>query len=135
MSNGQYQVAVTQEGAYWVAEVSGVQGAVVETRRLDHLEGEVRDGLALLLAVAHDSFDLNWSYDLPADIANAVERYRRASTRLAEAEREYADVSRRAVRDLERAHISRRNAAALLGVSHQRVQQLAADAKHKLVDA
>lgn len=135
MSRARYQVVVTQEGIHWVGEVRGVQGAVVETRRLDRLEDEIRDGLALLLAVPHDSFDLAWSYDLPVDIASAVERYHRASTRLAEAEHEYAEVSRRAVRDLERAHVSRRNAAVLLGVSHQRVQQLAADARRKLVDA
>jgi hypothetical protein len=80
MSRAQYQVAVTQEDVYWIAEVAGVRGAAVETRRLDRLEDELRDGLALLLDVPADSFDLTWSYELPGDIADAVDRYLRAST-------------------------------------------------------
>ena len=91
--------------------------------------------MALLLGVPYDSFDLDWAYDLPPEVARAVEEYRHVSARLAEAEHEYADVSRQAVRELERAHVSRRNAAVLLGVSHQRVQQLSADARQKLIDA
>lgn len=135
VSQASYLVIVSREGAYWVGAVSDVPGAVVETRRLDHLEDEIRDGLALLVGVPYDSFGLDWSYELPPEIAEAVEEYRRVSTRLAEAESEYAEVSRKAVLGLERAHVSQRNAAALLGVSHQRVQQLAADAHKRLVDA
>jgi hypothetical protein len=127
-----YQVTVSREEPYWVGAVSDVPGAVVETRRLDHLEDEIRDGLALLLGVPYDSFGLDWSYELPSEISGAVEAYRRVSTRLADAESEYAEVSRNAVLELKRARVSQRNAAALLGVSHQRVHQLAADAGHKV---
>jgi DNA-directed RNA polymerase specialized sigma24 family protein len=135
MSRTCYQVTVSREDGDWVGAVNGVPGAVVETRRLDHLEDEIRDGLALLLSIPWDSFDLDWSYELPPEISTAVEEYRRASARLADAEAEYAEVSRKAVAELRRAHVSQRNAAALLGVSHQRVHQLAADARRKLIDA
>jgi hypothetical protein len=135
MSRTRYQVTVSREESDWVGVVVGVPGAVVETRRLDHLEDEIRDGLALLLSIPWDSFDLDWSYELPPEISRAVEEYRRASARLADAEAEYAEVSRKAVAELRRAHVSQRSAAALLGVSHQRVHQLAADARRKLVDA
>ncbi len=65
MTQNTYAAEVTYEDPWWVAIVEGVPGAAVETRRLDKLADEVRYGLATLLGVSPDSFDLAWKYDFP----------------------------------------------------------------------
>jgi hypothetical protein len=124
MTQQTFTVTVTREGPWWVAVVDGVRGSAVETRRLQDLEDEVRDGLALLLDVDAQDLKLTWHYELPDDSAEALRIYRQARACREEAERTYEESLRRVAVSLEKAHVSVRDTATLMGVSHQYVQQL-----------
>lgn len=137
-----YRVVVSREDPWWVAVAYGdglpSHGVATEARRIADLEDEIRDLIVLRTdrdldmpyekAVA--DFVLDWSYDLPAEAAEALAEYQESKRELAEAEAKYAERMRRAAHTLgDVAHASVRDAAALMGVSHQRVSQLRREAR------
>ncbi|NYE46299.1 hypothetical protein HDA32_001419 [Spinactinospora alkalitolerans] len=120
-----YRVTVRQEDKRWVAVTDGIAGGVVESRRLDRIEDELRDGLALLLDKDFDSFDLEWDYRLPPRMARAVEEFERARREREAAEEHYRQAAQEAVEALD--GLSARDAGILLHLSNQRITQLRSD--------
>ena len=119
-----YTVTVSREEPWWVAVVDGLPGGATEARRLSQLETEVRDLIAGLTDTTEDAFDLDWSYDLPPELARPVRQFVAARTRRQAAERDYATAQAHAVDALTAAHVSVRDAAELLGLSYQRIAQV-----------
>lgn len=119
-----YTVRVSREEPWWVAVVSGLPGAATEARRLSQLETEVRDLIAGLTDSDEDAFELDWTYDLPSELARPVREFVEARTRRQTAERDYAVAQEQAVNALTAEHVSVRDAAELLGLSYQRVAQI-----------
>lgn len=121
-----YDVDVTREDGFWVAVVRGVRGGATETRRLSALESEVRDLLGGLLDVPGDELQLEFHLEHALGIGayKAVGSYDQAKRELTSAQWLYESAQRDAVHELRVAGISLRDAATILGISHQRVQQL-----------
>ena len=119
-----YTVRVSREEPWWVAVVSGLPGGATEARRLSQLETEVRDLIAGLTDSDEDAFELDWTYDLPPELARPVREFVEARTRRQTAERDYAVAQEQAVNALTAEHVSVRDAAELLGLSYQRVAQI-----------
>lgn len=119
------RVTVTREDGYWVAVADGVRGGATESRRLADLDTEVRDLLAGLLDVDEDRLDLDYDFG-PAlgGAAEWVESFRRDRDALSAAQHDYETAQIRATRALRDAEVSLRDAAVLLELSFQRVQQL-----------
>jgi hypothetical protein len=69
-------------------------------------------------------FDLVWDYHLPAEAAAALENYLRSRQDREAAERRYRQDAERADRALDAADVSAREAARLMHLSQQCVQQL-----------
>lgn len=140
-----YRVVVSREDPWWtaVAHGSGLppHGAATETRTIADLEDKIRDLIVLRtdadLHMPYDeavrSFDLEYTYDLPAEAAEALEDYRQSKRELAEAKERYAREEERAAAALTRsAHASLRDAAVLMGISYQRVAQLLSTVRKRL---
>jgi len=120
-----YTVRVTREGKWWMVEVPDLD-ILTQARRLAEVEDMARSAVALSLDVAPSSFDLRveltaiedvhvgeWFDQLAADRADleaAQERYRLHQ--------------REAARALVSQGITVRDIGHVLGVSHQRAQQL-----------
>jgi hypothetical protein len=119
-----YTVRVSREEPWWVAVVGGLPGGATEARRLSQLEPEVRDLIAGLTDSSEDAFELDWTYDLPPELARPVRQFVEARTRRQAAERDYAVAQEEAVNALIVEHVSVRDAAELLGLSYQRVAQV-----------
>lgn len=121
-----YVVQVSREDGFWVAAVAGVAGAATETRRLAHLEVEVRDLLSGLLDVDDDTFDLEFQFApaLASAAAGALRAYRSSRERLAAVQSVYERGQARVVQQLRADGVTLRDVAYLTGMSHQRVQQL-----------
>ncbi len=121
-----YRVRVSREDGYWVAKVDGVRGGATEARSLANLDVEVRDLLAGLLDVEDDAFALDWDYE-PAlgPAAKAVGQYHELDEAYTHLRAARDEAQAEAVRDLRGAGVSLRDAAAMLDLSFQRVQQLA----------
>ena len=122
-----YHVAyVRDEAGYWVAAVREVRGCRTQGRTVDEARRRIREALALFVDDAAGA-DLIDDVKLPATALKAIRAYATLRKRAEQEDRRAAIAARRAVRLLRggRLKMSARDAARLLGVSHQRVHQLA----------
>jgi predicted RNase H-like HicB family nuclease len=111
----------------WLVEL--VEEPRVHTfgRTLAKAREHVRDAAALWFDVAPDSFDLVDDVRLPRKAKASLERARAERGRAQAAQETAVTRTRDAARALvDDEHLSMRDAAELLGLSHQRVQQLLA---------
>jgi predicted RNase H-like HicB family nuclease len=106
----------------WNVRIEGLEGCQTYGRSLRQAERRIREALALWLD--RDPESLTIRDELPRDLAEVASRVAQAR---AEAERAGTNAQHqaaRAARALTARGLSRRDAAELLGMSHQRVQQL-----------
>ena len=106
----------------WNVRIDGLEGCHTYGRSLRQAQRRIREALALWLD--RDPESLSIRDELPRDLAEVARQVNQAR---AEAERAGANAQLQAARAasaLTARGLSRRDAAELLGVSHQRVQQL-----------
>jgi len=140
-----YRVVVSREDPWWTAIAHGPglppHGAATETRTIADLEDKIRDLIVLRTGADMDmpydkavrSFELDYSYDLPAEAADALKDYQQSKRELAEAQDRYADRAEQAAAVLTTTvHASLRDTATLMGISYQRVSQLLAAMRERL---
>lgn len=109
------------EGA-WTVTVPEVPGAITQVRRLDQAVADISEALELMTGTA--DFTVEVAEVLGSAVASEAVAVRALR---AEAEQAVANVeacTREAAAKLRSAGFTYRDAGALLGVSHQRVQQL-----------
>ena len=122
--------AVCEPGErWWAIRVPGVRGVYSQARRLDRVEYMARDAIALMLEVPEDSFRVVVKPDLGSELDAAVDRARKARVRAERAQHEAAEASTVAITKLLALGLSMREAGQILGLSHQRVAQIAAARK------
>lgn len=116
------------DSGWWTAQVKEAPAAITQGRTIAEARRRIREALALALDddAAAEKAKLVDDVKLPADARRALDRARSDRKRL-EAETERAQASTTvAVRTLtKKLGLSVRDAGELLGISHQRVQQLA----------
>jgi predicted RNase H-like HicB family nuclease len=115
------------ETGWWIAEVQGVQGVNSDGRTVADARRRVREALSLAIGdEAAETAELVDDVKLPPDVRKAVSRARAARSRLESLQDEAQKTTASAARELRRRlGLSVRDVADLLGISHQRVQQLA----------
>ncbi len=126
-----YNVLVTREGDAWLADAVDVPGAHTWAKNLPTLDHDIREAIALaedLPEGAEADLSIAYAYrtgDDNLDMLSQAVRLARAriSRELREIEKATADAVRQMVDGP--AHLSVRDAAALLDISPQRVSQLA----------
>ena len=110
------------ESDAWLVHVDGIDGCQTHGRTLRQAEERIREALGAWFDTDPDQFVL--TNQLPEDLVATV---RRVESSRAVAERAGSKAKREtidAVVHLTEMGLSRRDAADLLGISHQRVQQL-----------
>lgn len=124
-----FRVQITREGEQWLAEVPEVPGTHTWARSLAALESSTREAIALALDLPEGAEDLlSLSLEIDTGVAEVDEQARRVRTervRLAEAEVELQRSTQELARRVLDSGLSARDAARLLGVSVQRISQIA----------
>ena len=106
----------------WNVRIGGVDGCQTYGRSLRQAQSRIRDALALWLDCEADGLIIH--DQLPKKLAAVAERAARARTEADRAGENAKEQTARAARRLTDLGLSRRDASELLGLSHQRIQQL-----------
>src|SRR5579862_7987917 len=123
----QYHVSYERDkSGWWVASVREVRGCHTQGRTVDEARRRVLETLELFVDDAQSAKIVD-DVKLPAAAAKAIRAYAMLRKRAAEEDRRASAAARRAVRLLQRGKLkmSARDTARMLGISHQRVHQLA----------
>jgi predicted RNase H-like HicB family nuclease len=116
------------ETGTWLARVPSIPGCHTYGRTLEQARTRLREALGLWITQP-DAVKIEEDIHLPSDLKAAVRRSRRTRER-AEREQEHAQKETRAAATaLVGDGVSLRDAGELLGLSHQRVQQLVSGRK------
>ena len=124
-----YHVAYERdESGWWVARVREVRGCHTQGRTVDEARRRIREAMDLFVDDAR-SAKLIDDVKLPVTAVKAIRAYTTLRKRADREDRRASLAARRAVRLLRggKLKMSARDAARLLGVSHQRVHQLVHD--------
>jgi predicted RNase H-like HicB family nuclease len=123
-----YHVAYDRDkSGWWVASVREVRGCHTQGRTVDEARRRILEAMELFVNAR--SATLVDDVKLPATAAKAIRKYATLRKRADLEDRRAALAARRVVRLLRggRLKMSARDAARLLGISHQRVHRLAHD--------
>ena len=137
LSEAQYVAEVERdESGNWIASVPSLRGVHTHARTLASLRRYLQDAIALWLEVGlldagqpdphidRDAIAVELRVKLPPQVRRAAETARRRRERARGAEAEAAAATLEAARALVESGLSRRDAAEVLELSHQRVDQL-----------
>lgn len=113
------------ESGWWVASVRGVRGCHTQGRTVDEARRRIREALGLFIDDVR-KVTLVDDVKLPSAATRAIRAYATLRKKADEEDRRAARAARRAVRVLRtgKLKMSARDAARVLGLSHQRVHQL-----------
>ncbi len=113
------------DGSAWNVTFPEAPGCFTWGRTLRQAQKRASDALACHLDVDINSFELQHDVRLPKPGAErAVRKALEARRRLAVHQTEAAEATAKAARALIEAGLTQRDAAAVLGLSHQRIDQL-----------
>jgi predicted RNase H-like HicB family nuclease len=121
-----YRVAYERdESGWWVASVRGVRGCHTQGRTIHEARRRIVEAMELFVDNARTASIVD-DVKLPRSAAQAVRTYATLRRKAEQEDRRAALAARRAVRMLRgaRLRMSARDAARLLGLSHQPVHQL-----------
>lgn len=116
-----YEATATREGKWWVIEVPGV--GVTQARNLTEAHTMVDDLIEAMTGEAQEGTSIAVRVS-----GVLVDRAKKAQSRMADAEKELVLAGREireVVSQLRAAGLTQQDAASAIGVSRQRVQQLA----------
>ncbi len=112
------------ESDAWIVHIKGIAGCQTYGRSLRQAEARIREALALWLDRDPDGLSITPVW--PSEFVDAAAQVSQARQVASAASRQAQATTEKAARKLERMGLSRRDAADILGISHQRVQQLLA---------
>lgn len=120
------------ESGWWVATVRCVRGCHTQGRTVDEARRRIREALGLFVDDARRAPIVD-DVKLPTAATRAIQAYASLRKRADEEDRRASRAARRAVRVLRtgRLKMSARDAARLLGLSHQRVHQLTQEERNR----
>lgn len=127
-----YRATAHREGEWWVIDVVGV--GATQAKRLDRVEHMARDLVASMRGLNYNDVTVQVSYELEPALVAVVAAAQAAAEDAKEAQKRATELSRAAVNLLRAERLSLRDIAAIIGVSFQRVHQLAHTPVGKVID-
>lgn len=119
-----YTARARRSGTWWAIDVPELPGVYSQARRLDRVEPMARDAIALFLDVDPATLDIRVETNLPSDLRRDVDTVGRLRAEADRLQAESSGALRHLTHELLGRGLSVRDAAVILGISHQRVSQL-----------
>jgi predicted RNase H-like HicB family nuclease len=119
-----YTARARRTGAWWAIDVPDLPGVYSQARRLDRVESMAREAIAQFLDIDPASLDIRVETNLPSDLRRDVDAVGRLRAEADRVQAESSGAMRNLTHELLGRGLSVRDAAAILGISHQRVSQL-----------
>lgn len=113
--------SVTRSDGWWAVSVAEMPGLFTQARRLDQVEGLVRDAASLL---GQEVGEVHVLPVLDSDSRAMLDELERARAEAEEAQRTSSELTRSVVRRFRSEGLTLRDIAALVGLSQQRVSVL-----------
>jgi predicted RNase H-like HicB family nuclease len=124
-----YTARCTRSGNWWAIDVPEVAGVHTQSKRLDSAEAMARDAITLMLEVPEDSFEIDVEPVLPSDVEHALAEWADTVDEAKDAETKAKSAVIALLVLLVAKHgMSYRDAGKIVGLSHQRVQQILKEA-------
>jgi hypothetical protein len=118
-----YHAEVDRDGTVWRIRVPEVAGTT-QARTLREVEAMARDLIAIMDDIPADSFDLETTLTLPAEVRAELDQSAELRERAARSQAQAAQLVRRAARRLRDQGLPLQDVGKALGVSFQRAKQL-----------
>ncbi len=118
-----YHAEVDRDGRVWRVRVPEVS-RTTQARTLREAEPMARDLIAIMEDIPADSFGLDVTIVLPADVRAELDRSAELREQAARSQAQAAQAARRAARQLRDQGLSLQDVGSALGVSFQRAKQL-----------
>lgn len=115
----------TRSEGWWAVSVPEIEGLFTQTRRLDQIPDMVRDALTLFPELGIDPEDTEIVVAPTGELGHVADEVRELRTAAEKAQTLATTTMRTEARELKDAGLSYRDIGVILGVSHQRAQQLA----------
>jgi predicted RNase H-like HicB family nuclease len=125
-----YRVTARHAGDWWALEVPDLPGVFSQAKRLDKAQTAAREAIAAMLDVEPETVRVEIEPQVPEGARAAVHDLEEARRARAEAAEREQQAAARAAAALTK-ELSQRDAGQLLGLSFQRVSQLAKAARGK----
>lgn len=115
----------TRHNGWWVAEfaINGKEYGT-QAKRLDLLDHMIRDAASLMTGTSQDAFEINIEIS-GLQNPELIDAYKTASLNAKKAEEQLSTTSRKAIKTLTASGLSMRDIGTIMGISMQRVSQLA----------
>lgn len=122
-----------KDSGWWIATVPAVRGCLTQGKSIQQARTRIREALSLFVDNA-DSAILVDDFVLPGPIENQVSAAKAVKEELKIAEARYQQTASTAINSLVRKFgLSARDAAVVMGLSHQRINQVVSKSKRKSV--
>lgn len=124
-----YTVTAERSGKWWTLQCVEVPGAISQVQRLDQADGTIREAIAWVADVPDEEIDVELQVVLPTSVVGHLEAARSLREESAAFNTRAAEQTRAAVGELHSAQLTYREIGFALGISYQRVAQLATEAR------
>jgi predicted RNase H-like HicB family nuclease len=122
------RVKFTQEGSDWLVEDLDEPRIHSFGRSVAKARANIIDAAALWYEIDPKAVEVISVFAFPDDLPRILEELGEAKVESSRVEGQVRTLTATAVAELLRRHVSMRDAAEILGLSHQRIQQIAAKA-------
>lgn len=123
--SAEYHARATREGRWWIITIPELE-AVTQARNVREIDEMARGAIAALTNVDEDQVSVSVTIGLPDLAASAWKEAEALQAEADAASKRAAELRRTAVKNLlTEARLTQAEAGRLLGLSYQRIQQLA----------
>lgn len=118
MTNNTYRVEVVRSGNWWAITVPDLPGTLSQAKRIDQVEANAREAIALMIDGDEENFDLDIRIHTDPAVAELIAELQASTEATTRARADEARTRLGVIRELQKRQLPTRDIGALIGLSH-----------------